>query len=160
MSDTRIVKEIVVWDEKYTTGIELIDTQHKQLINLTNQLYAACSAKGDDLQTVFKDALKRMVDYVHYHFSAELKLLAAIQFPDCGNHQKMHDALIKDILDAVKDFNEGKKFTPNNFVRTLVQWILSHIGFYDKQFADFAMKSIKSGALTLDRLKEIESSIA
>ena len=150
---------IVIWDEKYATGIELIDMQHKQLINLTNNLYVACSARGDNLQTVFKDAMKRMVDYVRFHFEAEVKLLAAIRFPDSVNHQKMHDVLIKDILDAVKDYSEGKKFIPNNFVRTLVQWILSHIAFYDKQYANFAMESIKNGTLTVEKLKEIEASI-
>ena len=38
-------KDMVVWDEKFATGIELIDSQHKELFSLTNELFRACSDK-------------------------------------------------------------------------------------------------------------------
>ena len=154
-----MTSEIIVWSNKYATGIEIIDHQHKQLVTLTNELYTACLARDDALQSAFKKAMGRMVEYVCFHFNAENKLLSTIDYPDCKNHKKMHDTLIQKILDTVKEYNDGKMFVPNNFVRTLVEWILSHIGFYDRQYAEFAMKSIKSGVLTLAKLKEIEASI-
>jgi len=152
--------EIIVWDHKYGTGIGLIDIQHRQLVNLANELYAACLTKGDHVETAFKDAMKRMVDYVRFHFDAENKLLTAIKYPDFANHKKMHDTLIKNILDASKDFGEGKKFVPNNFVRTLVDWVFSHIAFYDRQYSLFAAEKLRTGSLTHEKLKEIEKSIA
>ena len=151
--------EIIAWDSKYATGIELIDSQHRKLVVLTNELYAACLAKDDKLQSAFKGAMSRMVEYVHFHFDAEIKLLNAIDYPDSPNHKKMHDNLIKKILDAVNDYNEGKKFVPNNFVRTLVDWVFSHIAFYDKQYSLHTMDRIRIGVLTRERLKEIEKSI-
>jgi len=152
--------EIIVWDAKYQTGIGLIDAQHKQLVALANELYGACLTKGDKLEGAFKAAMKRMVDYVHFHFDAENKLLTAINYPDAVNHKKMHDTLIKNILDASKDFGEGKKFVPNNFVRTLVDWVFSHIAFYDKQYSLFAVEKLRTGLLTHEKLKEIEKAIA
>jgi len=150
--------KIVTWDNKFATGIDLVDSQHQQLFKLTNELYAACFSREHDLQNVFKEAMKRMVDYVRFHFNTELKILEAIQYPDYQNHKKMHDSLIKDILDAAKGHNEGKKFVPNNFVRTLVEWISSHIAFYDKQYSLYALEQIKKGVLTRAKLKEIEAS--
>jgi len=155
-----MVYEIISWDAKYATGIDLIDKQHLQLVNLTNELYAACVSRNDSLKTVFKEAMSRMVEYVKFHFNAENMLLSAIEYPDYKNHKKMHDTLIKKILDAVKEYDEGKVFVPNNFVRTLVDWVFSHIAFYDKQYSFFAMERIKSGSLPLAKLKEIEDSIA
>ncbi|MCL2265318.1 MAG: bacteriohemerythrin [Treponema sp.] len=154
-----MANEIISWDNKYYTGIELIDNQHRNLVRLTNELYAACLAKDDKLQTSFKDAMKRMVEYVRYHFEAENKFLTAIDYPDCQNHRKMHDNLIKKILDTVNDYNEGKKFVPNKFVRTLVDWVFGHIAFYDKQYSLYAMDKIRVGTLTMEKLKEIENSI-
>jgi len=148
-------KEIVVWCDKYATGIEQIDEQHHHLVNLTNQLYAACFAKEDVLKTVFKDAMSRMVEYVRFHFDAELKLLQAIEYPDYQNHKKMHDALIVKILEAAKGYDEGKKFVPNNFVRTLVDWVFSHIAVYDKRYSAYTMDRLKNGMLTLEKLKAI-----
>jgi len=149
------VKEIVVWCDKYATGIERIDAQHRHLVNLTNELYAACFAKEDTLHTAFKDAMVRMVEYVRFHFEDELKILNAINYPDYQNHKKMHDSLIKNIIEASKDYSDGKKFVPNNFVRTLVDWVFSHIAFYDKQYSLYAMDQIRIGLLTQDKLKMI-----
>ena len=158
--NTQTNAEIVVWDEKYATGIELIDTQHKQLIVLTNQLYEACFAKEDVLHTIFKEAMGRMVEYVRFHFNAELKFLNAINYPDYNNHKKMHDNLIQEIISAGKGHSEGKKFVPNNFVRTLRDWILSHIALHDKAFSVYAWEQVKKGTLTLKAMKEIEASIS
>ena len=152
--------EIIVWDAKYATGVNVIDIQHRQLVKLANELYAACIAKGDKLQSVFKESMKRMVDYVHYHFDAELVLLNKLGYPDYANHKKMHEDLIKKILDAVKDHDDGKKFVPNKFVRTLVDWVFSHIAFYDKQYSLYVAEKIRTGAISPDKMKEIEASIA
>ena len=150
--------EIVVWDEKYSTGIHLIDTQHKQLIDITNQLYARCLKKDDVLEAAFKDTMSHMVEYVKFHFNAELKMLRAVNFPDFHNHKKQHDSMIQNILAAAKEYNEGKKFVPNNFVRTLRDWILSHIAVYDKAYGFYIFEQIKNGTMTEKDLKEIEKS--
>ena len=151
--------EIVIWEDKYATGIEMIDNQHRQLVELTNQLYLACLAGDEVLNTVFKDAMSRMVEYVRFHFSAELKLLSAINYPDYHNHKKMHDNLVNDILEAAKEYNEGRKFVPNNFVRTLKDWVFGHIAVYDKIYAAYVADQKWKGLLTEKMLKEIELSL-
>jgi len=138
---------IVDWSDKYAIDIDLIDTQHKELINLTNELYKACLINNEGLSDVFKEAMSRMVEYVRFHFAAEMKLLERIQFPDRHNHKKQHDELVKNILDAVKEQNEGKKFVPNNFVRTLEDWIFGHIGIYDQIYASFVRDQKNKGLL-------------
>lgn len=150
---------IVVWDNKYNTGIELIDSQHKQLIELTNKLFIACREDDDVLQAVFKNAMSRMVEYVRFHFDAEIRLLTALKYPDLQNHKKKHDGLVEDILEASIEYNEGRKYVPNNFTRTLRDWILSHIGFYDKAYTLYVREQIRTGKLTEKKFREIELSI-
>jgi len=150
-------KEIISWCDKYATGIDQIDKQHRHLVVLTNQLYSACFAPHDVLESVFKEAMSRMVEYVRFHFNDELKLLKAINYPDYQNHKKMHDTLVNNILDTVKSYNEGKNHIPNNFVRTLVDWVFSHIAFYDKQYSLYVTDQIRVGALSKDKLKVISA---
>jgi len=150
-------QKIVNWEEKYATGIEPIDAQHMKLFELANHLFAACSAKDDVLQKTFKEAMHSMVDYVHFHFSAELKLLHAVDYPDYHNHKKHHDDLIKEILTAVKDYDEGKKFVPNHFVRTLRDWILSHIAVCDKAYSYYIRDLIHNDTLSENKFREILS---
>jgi len=152
-------EEIVSWSDKYATGIELIDEQHHQLVDLTNELYRACLSGGDERLTVFKDAMSRMVEYVRFHFTAELKLLDAIKYPDYNNHKKMHNDLVAEILEASKKYHDGKVFVPNKFVRTLRDWVFGHIALYDKIYSAYVEEQIKEGKLTKKMLKEIELSI-
>jgi hemerythrin len=139
---------LVSWSDVYKTGIELIDNQHKELVNLTNELYKACLTGNDTLQTVFLEAMSRMVEYVKFHFSAEVEILERINFPESAEHKRQHNELIKKILETSKEHNEGKKFVPNAFVRTLKDWIVSHIAVYDKNYALFIASQKSKGLLT------------
>jgi len=152
--------EIVIWDNKYITGIGLIDHQHKQLVDLTNELYSACHAREEELCDTFKHAMSGMVEYVHFHFSTELELLRKLKFPEYHEHKMMHDTLIQNILTAAKDFNEGKKFVPNHFVRTLKDWIFSHIAIHDKEYALYVKDQIRLGLLTQQFISDIERSLS
>jgi hemerythrin len=140
--------EVVVWDEKYALGIELIDSQHKELFSLTNELFQACLDGEKALKFVFKETMGRMVEYVRFHFGAEQELMQRIKYPDYQEHKKQHDTLVRNILETVKDYSEGKKLVPNQFVRTLKDWILSHIAHYDKLYASFIAAQKKKGLLS------------
>ena len=140
--------QLVVWSELYAVGIELIDNQHRELVNLTNQLYKACMTSDEVLGTLFKESMHRMVEYVRFHFTAELELLARIKYPGYQTHKQQHDQLVKQILEAAKEFEEGKKFVPNNFVRTLKDWVFGHIAISDQQYAAYVRDQKHKGLLT------------
>ena len=137
---------IVKWDNKYTTGIELIDTQHKELVALTNMLFRACLSGQED--SVFRETMTRMVAYVRFHFETEQQMLEGLGYPDYLNHKQQHDSMIKTILDAAKDYKEGKQFVPNKFVRALKDWIFGHIAIFDKAYAVYIAAHKEKGLLT------------
>lgn len=146
---------IVIWTEKYATGVEVVDDQHKELVNLTNQLYQACLAGNESADTVFKRAMHRMVEYVRFHFGFEQNLLERANFPMFREHKQEHDKLIRQILDAVKNYEEGKKFVPNQFVRTLKDWVFSHIAVSDKVYAAYIATQRKMGLLSDQQIKDM-----
>jgi hemerythrin len=143
---------LVVWSEKYATGIELIDAQHKELVKLTNELYRACVDGREAVQSIFKEALSRMVDYVHFHFTAELELLARINYPEYAEHKKQHEELVQKILEASKMYDGGRKFIANKFVRTLRDWVFGHIAIYDKEYAAYVAEQKAEGLLSDEML--------
>lgn len=140
--------EIAAWDNKYATGIEKIDSQHKKLVSLTNDLYRACLAGDSVTNVVFKDTLHQMVDYVRFHFNDELTLLKKVNYPGFNEQKAQHDGFVKQILEAVKDHDEGKRFVANNFVRGLRDWIFEHIGYSDKKYAIYIADLKKKGLIT------------
>jgi hemerythrin len=135
-------KVLIEWNERYSLGIPKIDEQHKELLRLTNELYAACLGEDSEAKEQFKNTISALVNYVSEHFSAEERLLQRVNYPKYAEHRAEHESFIKKILEQVSCFREGKSFVPNNFVRYLKDWILSHIAVSDKQYATylFALK--------------------
>jgi hemerythrin len=137
----------VEWDDRYSVGIPLVDAQHKELIRLTNDLYNACLEGTEAVKAPFKEAIRGTVDYVKYHFAAEEKILENVRYPEIALHKKEHESFVRKILEGVKDFEEGKKFVPNVFVRYLKDWILAHIAVEDRKYADYILDLKKKNAL-------------
>jgi hemerythrin len=130
---------LVEWNDNYSVGIDLIDGQHRQLIELTNTLYKGCLAGEESARRYFMETIQSTVDYVKYHFSAEEKLMEHFKYPNLLNHKSQHTGFVLKILEDVKSFQSGKKFVPNTFVRYLKDWILSHIAVMDRQYADYIL---------------------
>jgi hemerythrin len=139
---------LVEWDEKYSVGIPLIDEQHKELIRLTNELYRGCLTGNDAARAFFFDAVRGAMDYVKYHFSAEEKILENVNYPYLAEHKKAHEDFVLKMVEDVKSFQGGRKFVPNNFVRFLKDWILSHIAIADTQYAKYIMDLKRQGKLS------------
>jgi len=140
--------EIVSWSAKYATGISTIDKQHRELVDLTNVLFRACLHMGENIDTAFRTAMSNLVKYVRFHFSDEQTLLKRIGFPGCTEHEKEHDDLIKEILEASKNYGAGKKYVPNYCVRMLKDWIFSHIAVSDLVYSTYVREQKKKGLLT------------
>jgi hemerythrin len=130
-----------------------------ELVNLTNQLYRACLTSSEKAGMVFKKAMGVMVEYVRFHFSAEQQLLKLINYPDWQSHKKQHDHLVIQILDAANEYNEGRKFTPNNFVRSLKEWVFGHIAVCDQMYAAYVKEQKNKGLLTDQQINELSESI-
>jgi len=145
--------EMVTWSDTYSTGIEMIDKQHKELVKLTNDLFRACMYGNETAQGVFKDCMSRMVEYVRFHFGTEQKLLELVNYPDYQKHKKQHEEMVYNILEAVKEYDKGVKFAPNHFTRTLKDWIFSHIAVFDKNYAIYIHEQKKKGNLTDEQLR-------
>ena len=139
---------LITWTDALATGINLIDNQHRHLVDLTNELYRACTRGGDELDTVFKETMSRVVEYVRFHFGSEQQMLQRVKYPKYAEHKAEHDSLIKTVLETTRDYGDKKRFVPNNFVRFLKDWIVGHIGHSDKQYAAYVMELKKRGLIT------------
>jgi hemerythrin len=136
---------IVEWKDRLSVFIPIIDEQHKSLINMTNDLYAGCLQGDEAAVAYFKTAVRKAVEYVKYHFTTEERILENINYPAFASHKKQHEDFVKEILRGVKEFEEGKKFIPNIFVRYLRDWVLTHIAVSDKNYSEYLINLKKQG---------------
>ena len=136
-------KEHVTWDDSFSVGFELIDDQHKELVNMVNGLFESCDKGAAAADKAFLQTIKKAADYTRDHFSTEDKYMVLASFPNISEHRKQHDEFFATVLKAMKEFESGKT-APHELAQFLKSWLLNHIAVSDKQYAPFLAKMGKS----------------
>ena len=144
---TPTTEKFVEWEERFSVGVPLIDSQHKQLIAMTNELHNACRTDETLAKEQFGSTVREAVAYVKYHFSTEEQIMEKIAYPVIAEHKKIHAEFVQEVLKNVKDFEGGKKFVPNHFVRFLRDWILSHVALNDSKLGAYIVGRQSAGQL-------------
>ncbi|MCU6762249.1 McHr [uncultured Roseburia sp.] len=120
------------------TGNEMIDSQHKELIDKINQLLKSIETSGEKLAAV--KMLNYLSDYVDYHFSAEEKLQEEINYPGIADHKKQHEILKNTVTDLFHMLEEEEGPSPA-FVEQLnnkvIEWLYTHIQGFDRSVAEY-----------------------
>ncbi len=85
----------IKWDSSLSVGICEIDDQHKEMVELLNELHAALVQKRSA-----KKALKifnALVQCTQIHFSVEESLMRIFGYPDYEEHSHHHNALMAEL---------------------------------------------------------------
>lgn len=123
------------WDDKYCVGIEVIDTEHKKLVELINNLNDAIYA-GQGCE-VLEKVFNELVEYTKNHFSHEEELLKTNKYPDFKKHKKKHEELTEEVMDYQEQFASGMVFITMQVMEFLQNWLINHILDIDKKYAPF-----------------------
>jgi len=139
--------KIVTWQKTYSVNIPLIDSQHMELINLTNKLYRNCLQDRNHSKDVFMEVVRGAVSYVGYHFSTEEQIMDRVKYPDTVAHKKAHTDFVREVLKTAEDFSQGINYNPMAFVKYLKDWILTHIAVSDTALGKYLINLKQSGML-------------
>lgn len=122
------------WTDQFKVGIEIIDEQHRKLVDLTNAVFSKIMDPNneEDLSSYFKE----LNDYCHYHFETEEKLLTETSWPDLDDHKLLHSKLFVEVefLQAIFA-KENDKESALTLLKFLKEWLQNHISVEDKLYA-------------------------
>ncbi len=122
------------WDNKYSVGVELMDSQHIKLIGMINDLHAGIKAKKS------KEALGRvigdLVDYTVTHFSEEERIMLKSGYPDYDSHVKKHNDFVNQVRDFKANYAAGKIVMTVTMMGFLFDWLMNHIYTVDKKYSE------------------------
>ncbi|AAR33734.1 bacteriohemerythrin [Geobacter sulfurreducens] len=123
---------LISWSDSLSVKVKQFDDQHKKLVDMVNQLFDAMKAgKGNQ---VMGDILKSLIQYTQTHFAAEERIMKQYGYPDFEAHKKEHNALVMQVLDLQKQFQEGKAVLTQNVMTFLRDWLSKHIQGDDKKY--------------------------
>jgi len=125
----------IQWTPDLSVGVETLDTDHKLLISLINQLDDAIRA-GEPRQTVER-VLDALLDYTDYHFAREEALMRACDYPEYDSHVRTHATLraqVRDIRDHYR--RNAESIHAREVLSFLQNWLTSHILGRDKLYVE------------------------
>ena len=153
--------ELITWSKTFACGIKLIDDQHKNLVDLVNEMFNHVSGDDEQEKSYLSRVINEAVMYIKVHFATEEKIMMATQFSGYADHKIAHDRFIATVGKNISDFSSGKKFTLYSFTNFLKNWILSHIAVMDKQYIVYLKKiaSIKADGKLSISLEDIQAAV-
>lgn len=123
----------IVWNPKFSVGVEEIDAQHRELFAAVNTLIDMNAGGSGDLYPV----LKKLADYLSAHFRAEQKLMVERGFPDLSRHMREHQLFTERVLDFLGRYKEQNQRLINDMLLFLRHWIHSHTTTMDMKYAEY-----------------------
>lgn len=137
------MKEIIKWNDKYLTGIEIIDSQHKKIFKSVNELYDAI----EKLETKEKilELIGNLDFYTTEHFDVEEKYMIDLNYPEYIEHKNTHE-VFKKIYEEIRYNYVYKKNTVYvlavHLNHTMADWLDYHLQNEDQRLAVFLRTKI------------------
>lgn len=129
--------ELVTWSSTFSVGIQIIDDQHKGLLDLVNDMFNHVNTDEESQRKYFADVIQQAVKYIKIHFSTEEEIMTRVKFPGYAKHKREHESFVLTVVEQAKSFESSKRFGLLEITKYLKEWILTHIAIIDRN--DFAV---------------------
>lgn len=122
----------IMWTGDLCVGNDVIDEQHKRLVDIINNLFDAINAKQTHniIDSIFVD----LINYTKFHFEDEEKFMEGYNYPELAAHKHEHSELTKKVLHQKEQFSGNKKMLEMKLMNFLKDWLIEHIYHSDKKF--------------------------
>ena len=127
----------IEWDDSLSVGVDLIDEQHKMLIQRLSDLSGAIEMSQGEVETA--KTLDFLVDYTDFHFSTEEKRMMEQNYPGLEEQKQQHAEFKGHLKQLVEDFEEEgpTKALGTSINVFLLNWLVKHIKGVDLKFGEF-----------------------
>jgi hemerythrin len=130
----------ITWDDKYLTGIEKFDDDHKLLVGFLGELYNAF-LPGNPGGRSPQEILDSLTAFTIWHFSSEEEWMREVDYPYREQHILEHKAFVLRLSEFRQKLQEGGGHLTLDIISFLRVWLLTHICSTDFQLGIFSGKA-------------------
>lgn len=123
------------WNDSMSVGNDQVDTQHKTLLALFNDVESAAGA-GAGKDEMLRH-LNRLCDYVVEHFATEEALMDPETYPEYDRHMSEHMDCTTKALDFLQAYQQDQGVDAGAFLDLLRDWIPTHVLGTDQTLGRF-----------------------
>ncbi len=129
------------WNDDYSVGIDLIDAQHRGLMNLLNELnaYQEDEPESRDFEQIIDD----LINYVSEHFATEEAFFEETAYPQMDQHIIEHQFFVEKVNDIASDYYSMDVKDIRQMIEFLSNWYSKHIMKTDRKYIAHLREHLK-----------------
>lgn len=125
----------ITWDPSFESGIDIIDAQHREILELAGELCRSVTASCSPAS--LRLPVARMLELTATHYATEEQYMGAFGYPLAGPHTEAHARSFAEICAFADRVAEGHP-SLGAFVYTFFQgWLKHHISTFDLDLIRF-----------------------
>lgn len=119
----------IEWKREYSVGIEAVDHEHQELIDLVNRIHDALEGgrPADEVEEVFGDLFRA----ISSHFALEEKFMREHGYDRLTEHKSEHEHLLDELRDIMDDYREGRAGPADRLTAVVERWFADHFKTHD-----------------------------
>lgn len=122
----------IKWTQKFTVNIDEIDNQHRQFLDITNDLIQSFVKGG--VENDFANYLRLLRRYAHVHFETEEQYIKEHAPELLKEQQEEHQKFEEALKLFFRDFLNNKEAVQIDTLKFLIDWVKNHILDVDKKY--------------------------
>jgi hemerythrin len=120
---------LIEWKNHYNVGVEAVDHEHRELIELINQLHARLLAGTDEpAMTAFLGEIFRAISA---HFALEERFMREHRYDQFAEHKQAHEQLLEEIRDIMDGYEADPEGVSKQLSERLDVWFTLHFKTHD-----------------------------
>jgi hemerythrin len=131
--------ENIIWDDSFDIQVEVIDAQHRRLVELMNRLIAMQDQTTSDDEIA--DILGAMTNYLGYHFETEEQMMIDHGYPELESHREEHQTFVTQTAYFIATYRQSGVSLKKDILLFLKEWLVEHILQTDAAFGAFLKES-------------------
>ena len=120
---------LLQWKQEYSVGIDAMDDEHREMMNLINDVYAKLASDPSAVQV--DDCLGVVYNTISMHFALEEKLMRENHYSEYEAHKDEHEELLDQLRDLMDDFHADPKSGGTRLASSLSDWFAGHFSTFD-----------------------------
>ena len=126
----------MTWTDDMSVGVAMFDAEHKEIVELINELDENMRAGSADLN--LDKASEGLFAHTEQHLCHEEEYFERVQYPLAAEHKAYHDELRQQIVRIREEMDNGNSTVLGaELLRFLREWLVPHIEFDDKKYGAF-----------------------
>ncbi|GAB4225098.1 MAG: hypothetical protein Kow0032_00100 [Methyloligellaceae bacterium] len=116
---------LIEWRKEYETGVAEVDHEHRELVDLINELHAEIGA--DAPREKISAFLGEVFAKISAHFALEETVMRKHDYDEYADHKADHEKLLDDLRDIMDAFEAGTDTDYKEALGLAVRdWFVNH----------------------------------